>query len=349
MVLVAKHLRVRFHARRNTFVIFLYRPSPQIPKPSPEAAQRCYDAAAFNIGIQKHQMEAKLVDVTWIFTQSLFMELNTVLWSLSYSKIRQLHPADEVRKHVNDALVAIGYAKDRWPGVQSALQLYDNLVRGCFKAYENDATQSPISNNSILQLQHQAHASPPANPGYSPASTNNASLVAASSPSSLADSYADTYSNPNSVDGPHGMAVNGSYYQKGHETAALPMQHTKAAHQGVQPVYALPEYNLGFGQTTSAAVNPSMSAWDPNVTLPPQNSPYYCQTDMEMDTRPWLGSFGDEYSRYAQQMYFPSSEQMQALSEQQQSELMATLEQDKLPDVSRLVSESATFYSAQLA
>ena len=293
-------------------------------------------------------MEAKLVDVTWIFTQSLFMELNTILWSLSYPKIRQLHPAEEVRQHVNDALIAIGYAKDRWPGVQSALQLYDNLVRGCFKAYENDAAQSPISSNSVYQLPHQAHASPPANQGYSPASTNNASLAAASSPSSLADSYADVYSNSNSVDGTHGIAANGSFYQKGHGTGTLPMHHTKAAHQGVQPVYALPEYDLGFGQTTSAAVNPSMSAWDPNVTLPPQNPTYYGQTDIEMDTRPWLGSFGDEYSRYAQQMYFPSSQQLQPLSEQQQSELMATLEQDQLPDVSRLVSESATFYSAQL-
>ena len=121
----------------------MYRPSPQIPRPSPEAAQQCYDAATFNIDVMKRQLETKVVDLTWIFTQTLFMLLNTILWSLSYAEIRQQHRHHEVRLHVIDALTAIDYATDRWPGVQSARQLYDNLIWGCFKAYDNDPSYAP--------------------------------------------------------------------------------------------------------------------------------------------------------------------------------------------------------------
>ena len=88
--------------------------------------------------------------------------------------------------------------------------------------------------------------------------------------------------------------------------------------------------------------------WDPSVTAGSVWPDFMAQVDVDMDRKPWLGSFGDEYSRYMNQAYFPSSQQMQQLNEQQQSELMANLENDQLPDVSNSVSESAIFYTAQL-
>lgn len=46
--------------------------------------------------MHREQMITGSVDVTWIFTQSLFMAFNTVLWSLSYPEIRREHPIEEV-------------------------------------------------------------------------------------------------------------------------------------------------------------------------------------------------------------------------------------------------------------
>lgn len=119
-------------------IVFLFRPSPQVPRPSLRAAIQCYDACAYNIKMQRKQIETRSVELTWIFTQSLFMNLNTMLWTLSYSEIRRWHPREEVRHHMNVSLEAIQIATERWPGVASALELYQNLVDACMKIYDKD-------------------------------------------------------------------------------------------------------------------------------------------------------------------------------------------------------------------
>jgi hypothetical protein len=44
-------------------VVFMYRPSPQVPRPSLDAAIRCYDACQYNIYMTMKQIETKSVDV----------------------------------------------------------------------------------------------------------------------------------------------------------------------------------------------------------------------------------------------------------------------------------------------
>ena len=81
-------------------VIFLHRPSPQIPEPSASAARICVAAALYNIRLQREQIANKSVDLTWVFTQTLFMELNTVLWALSYPEVRRENPRQEIEEYV---------------------------------------------------------------------------------------------------------------------------------------------------------------------------------------------------------------------------------------------------------
>ena len=97
---------------------------------------------------------------------------------------------------------------------------------------------------------------------------------------------------------------------------------------------------------------------------------------MNYDELPYLASFGHEYSRYIGQSFPPprmhnyppvygpggppnahpvagaNPYAMQSLSSQQQMELMAMLQSEqsngRLPDVSGLISDSTTFYTAQL-
>lgn len=154
-------------------IVFLFRPSPQVPEPSASSAEKCYVASIFNVAMQREQIATGSVDLTWIFTQSLFMALNTILWSLSYPEIRKEHPIDEVQGHLAVALEAIMLAAKRWPGVESALLLYRSLVAACLKAYnteESFVVHSPSnSSNHATPGSSQDVMSPP--PMSSPSST----------------------------------------------------------------------------------------------------------------------------------------------------------------------------------
>ena len=167
-----------FHARYNTMVVFLYRPSPAVPRPSLEAAQKCFEACKYNIHVQREQIEIGNVDMTWIFTQSIFMAINTMLWSLSYEEVRQQHSREDVSGHLDVAMEAIGLATSRWPGVASAVQLYQNLIGAILRIYDKDG-DVPISAATPSDM-----ASPPPAPydgsrsrGASPATVASSSVA----------------------------------------------------------------------------------------------------------------------------------------------------------------------------
>lgn len=128
-------------------IVFLFRPSPQVPRPSVRAAVQCYDASEYNIYMQRKQIETRSVELTWIFTQSIFMAINTILWSLSYAEVRRMHSREDVERHLKVALDAIELASERWPGVASARSLYQNLIEACLKVYEKKG-DVPISATS---------------------------------------------------------------------------------------------------------------------------------------------------------------------------------------------------------
>ncbi|PSN61680.1 hypothetical protein BS50DRAFT_638975 [Corynespora cassiicola Philippines] len=147
--------KVWFTGRYNTMIVFLYRPSPQVPRPSVQAAIRCFEACRYNIYMTEKQIETKSVDLTWIFTQAIFMAINTILWTLSYAEVRRMHPRDEVEAHLRVALRSIELSSERWPGVLSAFELYRNLIGACMKIYDKDgdipiAAGSPSDSASVI-------------------------------------------------------------------------------------------------------------------------------------------------------------------------------------------------------
>jgi hypothetical protein len=152
-------------------VVFMYRPSPQVPRPSLQAAIRCYDACQYNIYMTQKQIETKTVDMTWIFVQSIFMCVNTMLWTLSYSEVRRQHSREEVEAHMNVALESIRLSSERWPGVASAMELYYNLIGACMKIFDKDGdvpitagspsdTASVISSNIVDGINRSRTTSP---------------------------------------------------------------------------------------------------------------------------------------------------------------------------------------------
>lgn len=155
-----------FIGRYNTMIVFLYRPSPQVPRPTLKAALKCFDACEFNIYMHKEQILRKNVDLTWIFTQSIFMAINTMLWSLSYVEVRKKHSRAHVESHLNIAMEAIQMASERWPGVASAVHLYQNLITAILQIYEKDgdvpistATPSDAPSPAVLPPENAARSS----------------------------------------------------------------------------------------------------------------------------------------------------------------------------------------------
>ena len=157
--------------RYNTMIVMLFRPSPQVPEPSTRAARHCFEACKFNMHVQRQQITAKTIDLTWVFVQSLFMAVNGMLWTLSHHEVRREHPKAEVDSYLETALEAIYLASMKWPGVESALELYIVLVEVCRKAYDGDAEAT----YSIVSSQVKAEI-------RSPPSTGTGSAL--SSPSS---------------------------------------------------------------------------------------------------------------------------------------------------------------------
>lgn len=356
-----------FIGRRNTMIVFMYRPSPQIPQPSTEAAERCYEASIFNIALQKAQVEGNLIDITWIFTQAIFMALNTVLWSLSYRAIRESHPKEEVMSHVQDAITAIDLCADRWPGVQSARQLYEHLILGCIRAYD---FEGPVS-EKLSPSSTQDAASPLSQIfSYSPASSAQTSLAGPHSPSSYNNSYAaynppitqsqevplnPQYSYGSDASYP-GISQNDMMQQQSLRFAQPNCNSSQTRSILDHPTAPLsPEQNKQnstnpFGANFSQVSGQALPAWNMGSTTAAYASGYPAYAPMDLDQRPWLGQFGDAYSQYMQQTFFPTPHQHRTLSEAQQIELMAALERSQLPDVPMtLLSEANTFYTPSLA
>ncbi|RXG44242.1 hypothetical protein VDGE_03482 [Verticillium dahliae] len=140
-----------FTGRAHQMRIFLHRPSPQIPKPSGRAALICYEGAAYIINLSKQQMEKAAVDITWIFLLTLFMALNTMLWAVSYSEVRQAHSREEVDELVQVALDIVDQEQcaQRWPGSESASNLYSVFAKACLQVYDIRDTSTVASSSHL--------------------------------------------------------------------------------------------------------------------------------------------------------------------------------------------------------
>lgn len=342
-----------FEGRKNTMIIMIYRPTPQIPHPSPEAAERCYRAATFNVGLQKKQVEQKLIDITWIFTQAIFMALNTILWSLSYQEIRNRYSADEVEYHIRECLQAIAMCADRWPGVISAHQLYENLVSACLKAYEVDRGSSPKEKSNAGQTVADTKTSASTSQtARSPASTAATSFQGPQSPQSYSSYLSMVSSSKTSNQTTTGYEPIEGSYQQSQQT--MPSSHgsrnftqyppTSPSEMEASHRYSSPDYR-GQGSMSMGPVTQPLPSWE-SMTAAPFNSGMSVYSGVPLDKSPWLADFGaySNTNHATGEMQY----QMQSLTQQDQLDLMASLEKSHLPDVSALVSDSTTFYTAGL-
>lgn len=130
-------------------VVGLHRPSPQVPKPSAASAIKCFDSVAFVINISSKQVMASAIDITWVFLLTLYMSVNTILWTVAcYPEVRAAHSRDEVQELVNVCLDIIDSCAERWPGTSAASKLYGKFAEACLRSY--DARDTPVMSSSSV-------------------------------------------------------------------------------------------------------------------------------------------------------------------------------------------------------
>ncbi|MCJ1312871.1 hypothetical protein MMC25_006547, partial [Agyrium rufum] len=309
-------LKVRY----NTVVVLLFRPSPQIPEPSRRAAFLCYDAVIFNIKVQRQQMAIKSVDVTWIFTQELYMALNTLLWTLSYPEIRKAYPKSEVSGYLEMGREAIWLTSERWPGVESALDLYSTLIEACLKGYENDEKKADSADKpQIASVPHTLSDEA----GSSPALSNSSTLKSSPGSSRRGLDWDQTGTGVEFTENPASQ----SWPLVPHKT---PESDAASSHS---LIYSPQSYGMAHVQTPTA--QPIFYA---QASLPPLLPPGTSFTTSEyhvaksswspaqQDNLFW-GLSDDPYAQFLDTQYLPQ-EPLQSLDLQQQTELMSALEED---------------------
>lgn len=147
-------IKTRFTGRYQTMIVTLLRPSPQVPRPTAHSAIRCFDASLINIKSQNQQVLGAMIDLTWIFLLTVFQALNTILWSISYPEVRALHGKDELEDLIDMALDTIMHCRERWPGTAAASELYRKLATACLRSYNTNPSNPPslLSANSPSSL-----------------------------------------------------------------------------------------------------------------------------------------------------------------------------------------------------
>ena len=381
-----------FVARFNTMVVFLYRPSPQVPRPSVNAALKCFDACESNIHLQRDQIMKKNVDLTWVFTQQLFMAINTMLWSLSYAEVRRLHKRDAVEQLLTEAMDATQLASERWPGVASAVQLYENLITAILRVYEKNedipisaATPSDAASpgstyadahnrsrtTSPASVSTHSIATPPENKvpyihGHQQSRSNvEQHLPSMSYPTEFQRASLSTSPNqpkpfniqntsPDSRPSTQGLRLQQQQQQQQSQAQSQP-QSQPFFYDPNHQFNALPQFipNLTVPSWSMPQKGPITNAYAPSV---PAQSMYGFSNlgfDANNATYPWpaassLDDSGNTPS-YAPQQFWDMDSGVfgSGLNQDQQEELMHSLETDGMEDIQSLISTTLASLTPQ--
>jgi hypothetical protein len=344
-------------------VVFMFRPSPQCPRPSLNAARRCFPACKSNIYMHRDQIRVGNVDMTWIFTQAMFMTINTILWTLSYEPIRSEHPREEVQEDLQMALDCIRIASERWPGVSSALELYKTLIAACMRIYDKDgdvliSAASPTettgydsSRSRTTSPAAQIFTLPPGNPPSSDMSPPFVAMGPLAYDTSPPASGSNVNGSASSVQQTEpSTSVHTSPYQQHQQPDAVTAQDNGYFNTEPQTSTLNQPFDAGM-QFPLPSAFPNMVSWNPSfdfsattsdVTIPAM-SPFDRPSGSNMD------GFGMSPSNvpYSDYLYPPSWDMKTeiGLNQAQQVELMQTLESTATGVIEHMIdATNAVFY-----
>jgi hypothetical protein len=338
-------------------VLFLFRPSPQVPRPSVHAAIQCYDACQYNIHMTRKQIETKSVDLTWIFTQAIFSAMNTMLWTLSYCEVRRLHSREEVEQHLNVALESVELSSERWPGVASAHELYKNLIGACMKIFDKDgdipiAAGSPsdsasVTSASIVEGINRSRTT-------SPATASTASIHTPSEPpfGYLPNQPQPLFNFTTTQSAPTIHQTSPATHSSSMDTS--PQQYTSQPFMESSPKSSIdtniPSFNYPPSSQFTTHFNPlpttfsELPQWNPNFNLP-QQEPYSMPPISQALSSPiynehYAANQGYPMVDYLYPQWSNEQQRSMGLNQAQQMELMQTFEANEAGKIEAMIQQS---------
>ncbi|KAI9827514.1 MAG: hypothetical protein M1832_004864 [Thelocarpon impressellum] len=340
------HSNAWFTSKYNTIIVLLYRPSPQIPTPSPRAALVCFEASAYNIRMQRKQIHDKTVDITWILVQSIFMALNTILWSIQYLEVRQVRPKAEFEELMDLGLESIRLCSDRWPGAASAYERYTDLTRARVRIYEGASDGKTVMNSPSTHASPDSHLTAMGSPSPQPSPGPH-----------MTGSARSTQSSPSFPAAPPQVATMGRLEKHSPASYIYDQQSPpplSSATFGSTPspgrLNSFPEatFSAGAGYDVYKPELADSLPWDPLYTSPPLGHLPFESSSAGLDTSFFPAMSPDQ--QYGQLLYPQPTIQFQpqedTLSHSQQLELMDTLETDGVVTISSLLDQSKNFFNS---
>lgn len=335
--------RIWFTGRYNTMIIFLFRPSPQVPQPFHRSAILCYNAASRNIVIQSEQLKTGMIDLTWPFLLSLFMAINTILWCISYSEVRALHTKEELEEHIALALDIVAHSRDRWPGTQSTAELYMTLTKACLKSYE-------LGDNFLSSF---SATSPSLTDANSPSASEYSSATSASIAHSQHNAqHNNTYQTPPqfghvfnqtpeqipSYDYSHPLPPVQPSFRSNSIFVSPSSGQSNRRFSYFPPEFTQPQQPQSYPLPWAPASNPQQHQVPDQVSLPPMQHPLV--TNVSYFSPP-------EYYNFPPHLFSPDSFDMGvrtgSLSQEQQTELMHSLETEGLTEINNFMNHVPQF------
>ncbi|KAI5805924.1 fungal-specific transcription factor domain-containing protein [Geopyxis carbonaria] len=198
------------NSRYNNIIIFMYRPSPQVPQPSLEATLTCYKCAVENVYLEKKMFDERAVDLTWVFMHQIYTVTLTIIWAIYNPEIRKRYAKQDLQRHMKTQIKLLMNLDERWPGAEAAADLFKRLAKAALKNYDLDIKKSPKSTHDSVpatssppapQKLHPEQSSPQTmqNSPY-PRSEGSWSLGDTPSPNANMPSFSSTYSPPRPQD-----------------------------------------------------------------------------------------------------------------------------------------------------
>ena len=297
--------------------------------------------------------------MTWIFTQAIFMTINTILWSLSYYEVRVEHPRAEVQGHLDVALECTSQAIERWPGVASAIELYGNLIRACMNIYDKDG-DVPIAAGSPRETgpEDRSQTTSPVFQTISPVPA-----IQQVEPTPVSDDIAPfgyfhkqpSFHSSSPMQNPSPSSHMGSISMASdHHSSIGGMSHRPStASYGNAPAFSFDEnfnavqYNQPL-PTTFADFN-----WNPTFDLStgattapiPAFSPYdQPHPSMQMNSMTFGPQAPVQYSDYLYPPSWDMDRSATGLNQQQYSELMHNLETQGTGQIQHMINATSRFF-----
>ena len=349
---------VWFTGRYNTMVVLLYRPSPQVPRPPASSALRCYEACRYNVYMQRDQIATKSVELTWAFTQTLFMDVNTILWALSYAEVRQQWPRDLVLAHLHVALESLELASARWPGVEPALPLYRSLIEAIMPIFdrEGDLAIEPRSFVHADQLSTHDDAMSNRSRTASPVSasqTDNQNSLSPRSPPLEHQGYTK-------AGGPSDNAQASPYHQSNSQTFLEPSLPSLSPGSDLSQITRHRSSSGGQSPYMESQYTPmpssyaEMGSWrfSPSATIfPPADSAGYFSLMDPMMYAPSgnageSGANADSWMDYEDAINWSGiSNPGDGLSQDEQTKLMQDLESNEIGNISTMIQHTQDFFN----